>query len=112
MSYENVPYQPLVVKAGSLGQGWELGVRMMMAQGYTRFIKAPEYQTSTKDAPMFLMISDPMASPRLSPKAPITQSMADEYANSLIHGHTGDKENSFEYTYYARLRHYPDCMIR
>jgi thymidylate synthase len=109
---ESLPYQPLVVKAENLGEAWEKAVRTMMEQGYSRFVKAPEYQTSTKDAPMFIMVSDPMAEPRLSPKAPITRGMADEYAHSLIHGHTKDKENSFEYTYYARLRHYPDCMIR
>ena len=108
----NVPYQPLVVKGEGLGQAWENAVRMMMAQGYNRFVKAPEYQTWTKDSPMFITVENPMAAPRLSPKAPITQSMADEYAHSLIHGHATDKENSFEYTYYARLRHYPDCLIR
>src|SRR4030043_1735820 len=112
---QNVPnrrYQPLIVKGENRGQTWENAVRMMMSQGYNRFVKAPEYQTWTKDSPMFLTVENPMAAPKLSPKAPITQSMADEYANSIIHGHTGDKENSFEYTYYARLRHYPDCLVR
>jgi thymidylate synthase len=108
----NVPYQPLVVKAQNLGQAWEKAVRMMMSWGYSRFVQAPEYQTWTKDSPMFIMVKEPMEEPRLSPKAPITRSMADEYAHSLVHGFAKDKENSYEYTYYSRLRHYPDCMVR
>jgi thymidylate synthase len=108
----HVPYQPLIVNGASLAEAWENAVRTMMSKGYNRFVRAPEYQTWTKDSPMIIMVSDPMSEPRLSPKSPITRSMADEYAESLIHGHTKDKENSFEYTYYSRLRHYPDCMIR
>ncbi len=107
-----VPYQPLIVKAQNLGQAWEKAVRMMMSWGYNRFVQAPEYQTWTKDSPMILLVKNPMEEPRLSAKAPITRSMADEYAQSLIHGFAKDKENSYEYTYYSRLRHYPDCMIR
>ncbi len=107
-----MPYMPLIVKAESLGQAWESAVRTMMSQGYSRYVRAPEYQTWTKDSPMFIMVSNPLKEPRLSGKAMITRQMCDEYAHSLIHGHTNDKENSFEYTYYSRLRHYPDCMIR
>jgi thymidylate synthase len=110
--FANLPYKPLIVRAENLSQAWEKGVRIMMTEGYARFVQAPEYQTWTKDAPMILIVENPMMEPRLSEKSPITRSMADEYANSLIHGHTKDKENSFEYTYYSRLRHYPDCMIR
>lgn len=106
------PYQPLFVGGGNLAQTWEHAVRLMMQKGFNRFVRAPEYQTWTKDSPMILTVTDPMAEPRLSEKAQITRSMCDEYANSLVHGHTQDKENSFEYTYYSRLRHYPDCMIR
>jgi thymidylate synthase len=111
-SMPQVPYQPLIVRGDNLAHAWENAVRIMMSQGYNRFVRAPEYQTWTKDSPMFIHVNDPMAEPRLSGKAQITRSMCDEYANSLIHGHAQDKENSFEYTYYSRLRHYPDCMIR
>lgn len=105
-------YEPLIVKEKNLSDAWESAVRIMMKNGYERFVKAPEYQTSTKDAPMFIMVKNPMSEPRISSKAPITKSMCDEYANSLIHGYAKDKENSFEYTYYSRLRNYPDCLIR
>lgn len=110
MSY--APYQPLIVTGDNLAQTWEQAVRLMMDKGFSRFVRAPEYQTWTKDSPMMLIVRDPMAEPRLSQKALITRSMCDEYAHSLIHGHAKDKENSYEYTYYSRLRHYPDCMIR
>ena len=111
-SMPKLPYRPLMVSGENLADAWEKAVRLMMAEGYNRYVRAPEYQTWTKDSPMFITVSDPMREPRLSPKSPITRSMADEYSQSLIHGHAKDKENSFEYTYYSRLRHYPDCMIR
>jgi len=106
------PYAPLIVEAENLAEAWEKAVRTMMAQGYERFVKAPEYQCSTRDAPMFIMVKNPMAEPRLSAKAPLTREMAEQYAQNLIHGLGQEKEKAFEYTYYSRLRHYPDCAIR
>lgn len=106
------PYQPLAIEAPNLSEAWEKAVRAMMARGYNRFVKAPEYQTWTKDSPMFITVRDAMAEPRLSTKAPITLDMAKEYAQNLINGMPKEKENSFDYTYYARLRHYPDCAVR
>jgi thymidylate synthase (methanogen type) len=106
------PYAPLIVEADNLAEAWEKAVRAMMARGYERFVKAPEYQCSTRDAPMFIMVKDPTAEPRLSSKAPITREMVNQYAENLIHGLGQDKEKAFEYTYYSRLRHYPDCAIR
>ena len=106
------PYQPLVVNGKSLGEAWENAVKAMMTKGYDRFVKAPEYQTWTKDSPMFIMVTDPMSAPRFSSNAPLTQDMADEYANNLVNGMPKEKENSFDYTYYSRLRHYPDCLVR
>jgi thymidylate synthase len=109
---EYMPYQPLFVNASNLSEAWEKAVRTMMSRGSNRFVRAPEYQTWTKDSPMVITVQNPMSEPRLSGKAMITRSMCDEYSKSLIHGHARDKENSYEYTYYSRLRHYPDCMIR
>jgi len=106
------PYMPLTVEAQSLGEAWEKAVRTMMERGYERFVQAPEYQTWTKDAPMFITVSDPMAEPRVSPKAQMDLEMAKEYAKNYIHGMPKEQENSFDYTYYSRLRHYPDCPIR
>ncbi|MBU2520103.1 MAG: hypothetical protein KKB03_02575 [Nanoarchaeota archaeon] len=111
-SIPNVPYQPLVVKGKSLGEAWENAVRIMMYQGFNRFIKAPEYQTWTKDSPMFIMVDNPAEQPRFSSKAPITQEIADDYSNKMLNGMDKEKENSFDYTYYSRLRHYPDCIVR
>ena len=106
------PYTPLVVDAGSLGEAWEKAVRLMMAKGYSRFVKAPEYRTWTRDSPMFIMVRDALAEPRLSPKAQMDPEMAKEYARNYIYGMPKEQENSFDYTYYSRLRHYPDCPIR
>lgn len=105
-------YAPLVIEASNLGEAWELAVRAMMKRGFNRFVKAPEYQTWTKDSPMFIMVKNPLGMPMLSPKAPMTKEMAEEYANNLINGMPKEKENSFDYTYYSRLRCYPDCIIR
>jgi thymidylate synthase len=105
-------YAPLVIEANSLGEAWELAVRAMIKRGFNRFVKAPEYQTWTKDSPMFIMVKNPLVEPTLSPKAPITKEMAEEYAGNLIKGMPKGKENSFDYTYYSRLRCYPDCIIR
>lgn len=107
-----VPYNPLIIKAETLGQAWELAVREMMQKGYNRFVKAPEYQTWTKDSPMFIMVADPTKEPRLSPKAPTTIEVVKEYADNYINGMPKEKENEFDYTYYSRLRHYPDCTVR
>jgi thymidylate synthase len=106
------PYQPLTVQARNLSDAWEQAVRTMMARGYERFVKAPEYQCSTRDAPMFIHVTHPFEEPRLSAKAPLTAEMAEQYAQNLIHGLGQEKEKAFEYTYYSRLRHYPDCAIR
>ncbi|MFH1294652.1 MAG: thymidylate synthase [Candidatus Aenigmatarchaeota archaeon] len=108
----NNPYKPLVVEADSLGEAWEKAVRLIMKEGYSRFVQAPEYQTYTMDSPMFIMVKDPLAEPRVSPKAPIDLSMAQEYAKNYINGMPKEQENSFDYTYFSRLRHYPDCPIR
>jgi len=108
----NNPYMPLTVEAQTLGEAWEKAVRLMMERGYERFVQAPEYQTWTKDAPMFIMVKDPMAEPRISPKSQMDMEMAKEYAKNYMHGMPKEQENSFDYTYYARLRHYPDCPIR
>jgi thymidylate synthase len=106
------PYAPLVIEAESLGEAWEEAVKTMMRRGYNRFVKAPEYQTWTKDSPMFIMVRNALAEPRLSPKAPITTQMAEEYAKNMIQGMSKEKENSFDYTYFSRLRCYPDCIVR
>ncbi len=106
------PYRPLVIEASSPGEAWEKAVRSMMTLGYNRFVKAPEYQTWTKDSPMFITVRDALAEPRLSSKAPITLDMAREYSRNLINGMPKEKENSFDYTYFSRLRHYPDCAVR
>lgn len=106
------PYKPLIIEAKSLGEAWEKSVRTMMSSGYSRYVKAPEYQTYTMDSPMFIMVEDPLAEPRISPKAPMDIQMAEEYAKNYIEGMPKDQENSFDYTYFSRLRHYPDCPIR
>lgn len=105
-------YQPLIVKATTLGEAWEKAVRLMMQKGYDRFVKAPEYQTWSKDSPMFIHVKNPLKEPRISKKAPITLKVAEEYAKNLINGMPKEKENQFDYTYYSRLRCYPDCLIR
>lgn len=106
------PYLPIAIKAVTLAEAWERAVRKIMRSGYNRYVQAPEYQTWTKDCPMFISVKNPMKEPRISPKAPIQHELAEEYSKNLLFGMTEEKEKSFEYSYFTRLRHYPDCMVR
>lgn len=107
-----MPYEPIVVKAETLGEAWEKAVKAMMEKGYDRKVDAPEFQCMTKDSPMFLIVSSPMKEPRLHERAPMTREAAEEYAKNVIHGMPKEKENQFDYSYFARLRCYPDCLVR
>jgi len=105
-------YNPIIVKAETLGEAWEKAVVTMMNEGFDRWVEAPEYKTTSKDNPMFIMVEKPMKEPRLSPKAITTREIVEEYAKNLINGMPKKKENEFDYTYYSRLRCYPDCKVR
>jgi thymidylate synthase len=104
-------YRPVFVEATTLAEGWEKAVRAMMETGKERFIKAPEYQTTTYDLPMIIHVKEPFREPRLHPKTLLGRAEAEEYAKSLVHGSRGE-ENKFDYTYYSRLRSYPDLAER
>lgn len=105
-------YGVLFVKAETLAEAWEKAVKEMMENGYDRFVQAPEFQCMTKDSPMFITVTNPMKEPRLHEKAPMTREAAEEYAKNMIHGMPKEKENQFDYSYYSRLRCYPDCVVR
>lgn len=105
-------YGVLIIKAETLGEAWDKAVVTMMKDGYDRWVEAPEYQMWTKDSPMFIMVSNPSKEPRLSERATISRKVADEYAENLLNGLAKDKENKFDYTYFSRLRCYPDCIVR
>lgn len=104
-------YHPIIIEAETLGEAWEKAVVSMMCNGFDRWVEAPEYKTTTKDCPMFIHVRSPMKEPRVSPKAPTSKEMLKEYAKNLIYG-MGEKEKEFDYTYYSRLRCYPDCKVR
>lgn len=107
-----MPYGVIIIKAETLGEAWEKAVVAMMQQGYDRWVEAPEYRTMTKDSPMFITVSNPSKEPKLSEKAPLSRKLAEEYKENLINGLPKKKENSFDYTYFSRLRCYPDCLVR
>ncbi|MFH1820325.1 MAG: thymidylate synthase [Candidatus Nealsonbacteria bacterium] len=105
-------YETKIIEAKTLGEAWEKACILMMKEGHDRYVQAPEYQIETKDIPMMLKISDPFAEPRLSDKVNTTRELADEYAKKFLNGSGKENENSFDYTYYSRLRCYPDCKVR
>jgi len=107
-----MPYGVIIIKAETLGEAWEKAVIGMMQQGFDRWVEAPEYRTMTKDSPMFIMVSNPSKEPKLSEKAPTTRKITEEYVKNLIDGMPKEKENTFDYTYFSRLRCYPDCIVR
>ncbi|MBZ9572205.1 hypothetical protein KJA15_02670 [Patescibacteria group bacterium] len=105
-------YETRAVTAKTLGEAWEKACILMMKEGHRRFVQAPEYQIETKDLPLIIKVSNPFLEPRLSPKANTTRELADDYVKKFLHGSGKEKENSFDYTYYSRLRCYPDCKVR
>jgi len=105
-------YETKLIETKSLGEAWEKACILMMKEGHDRWVEAPEYKTMTKDLPLIIKVSEPFSEPRLSPKANTNRAQADDYAKKLIFGSGKEKENSFDYTYYSRLRCYPDCKVR
>jgi len=105
-------YDTRIVEAKTLGEAWEKSCILMMTEGHDRYVQAPEYKIDTKDLPLLIKVSDPFAEPRLSPKANTTKDVADQYAKNFLEGAGKESENSFDYTYYSRLRCYPDCKVR
>jgi len=106
-------YAPIVVFAENLADAWVKAIREVMSKAPERFIQAPDYQCNQKDAPVFIHVSHALAEPRIHEKAPVQKGQAEEYAKHVIFGiGNKEKENSYDYTYYARFRHYPDCEVR
>ncbi len=105
-------YNTTIIEAKTLGEAWEKACVLVMKQGHDRYVQAPEYKIETKDLPLMIKVSEPFSEPRLSSKANANREQADEYAKKLIHGSGKEQENSFDYTYYSRLRCYPDCKVR
>jgi len=105
-------YDTRIIEAKTLGEAWEKSCILMMQEGHTRYVQAPEYQIETKDLPLLIKVSEPFAEPRLSDKANATRELADEYAKKFLHGSGKENENNFDYTYFSRLRCYPDCKVR
>ncbi len=105
-------YQTKIIEAKTLGDAWEKSCILIMKEGHVRYVEAPEYKIETKDLPLMIKVSEPFLEPRLSPKANTTKEQADDYAKKLLEGSGKENENSFDYTYYSRLRCYPDCKVR
>ncbi len=105
-------YETKIIEAKTLGEAWEKACVLIMQEGHPRYVQAPEYQIETKDLPLMIKVSEPFSEPRLSQKANATRELADEYAKKFLYGSGKEKENSFDYTYYSRLRCYPDCKVR
>jgi hypothetical protein len=106
-------YGPIIIVADNLAEAWEKAVIAIMSGGYSRFVKAPEYQINTKECQMFIQVNNPMAEPRLHPSSIFQREMAEEYVKNFINGmKDANKENEHDYSYYGRLRCYPDCEVR
>ena len=103
-------YRPIIVEAKTLGEAWEEAVVKMATEGTPRFVEAPDYQTWTVDAPLFVYVEKPMEEPRVSPKLPMPRETLETYVKELLEG--TERENDFDYTYYSRLRYYPEVLER
>ncbi len=105
-------YETKIITAKTLGEAWEKACTLIMKEGHSRYVQAPEYQIETRDLPLIIKVSEPFLEPRLSDKASANKEQADDYAKKFLQGSGKEKENSFDYTYYSRLRCYPDCKVR
>jgi thymidylate synthase len=105
-------YDTTVIEADTLGEAWEKACIAIMTKGHDRYVQAPEYKIETKDLPLIIKVKDPFKEPRVSQKTNLTKEQADIYAKKLLDGSGKENENAFDYTYYSRLRHYPDCKVR
>lgn len=106
-------YGPIVVEANSLGEAWEKAVAAVMQKAPERFIEAPEYLCKQRDAPVFIIVRNPLDEPMIHPKAPVQKGQADDYSKNMISGMKDrNAENDFDYTYFGRFRCYPDCDVR
>lgn len=106
-------YGPIIIIAENLGEAWEKAVIAVIKGGYPKFVQAPDYQTNTRECQMFLHIKNPLAEPRLHPNSVLDRSTTEEYTRNFIHGMAdSQKENQHDYSYYGRLRCYPDCEVR
>ncbi len=105
-------YETKIIEAKNLGEAWEKACILMMKEGHSRYVQAPEYQIETKDLPLMIKVSEPFSEPRLSDKTSANKEQADDYAKKFLEGSGKENENSFDYTYYSRLRCYPDCKVR
>lgn len=106
-------YFPIMIEAETLSDAWQQAVTRIMKDGHDRYVEAPEYKCSTKDSPMFIVVKNPLGEKKLHPLSPVTREIADEYARNLIYGMPdAEAENKFDYTYFSRLRCYPDCEVR
>ncbi|MDD3735295.1 MAG: thymidylate synthase [Candidatus Pacebacteria bacterium] len=105
-------YETKLIESKTLGEAWEKACVLIMTEGHPRYVEAPEYKIETKDLPLIIKVSDPFLEPRISPKANTNRDQADDYSRKFIFGSGKENENSFDYTYYSRLRCYPDCKVR
>jgi len=105
-------YETKIITAKTLGEAWEKACILIIKEGHDRYVQAPEYKIETKDLPLIIKVSEPFSEPRLSPKANTTREQAEDYSKKIILGSGKENENLFDYTYYSRLRCYPDCKVR
>src|SRR3989344_9154774 len=105
-------YETRIIEANTLAEAWEKSCVLMMREGHIRYVQAPEYQIETRDLPLFIKVKEPFQEPRISDKANATRALADEYVKKFLEGSGKENENNFDYTYFSRLRCYPDCKVR
>lgn len=106
-------YGPIIILADNLAEAWEKAVIAIMKGGYSKWVDAPDFKTGSKECQMFIHVKNPAAEPRLHPSAILQRDMAEKYAKNFVFGmEDSEKENTFDYTYFGRLRCYPDCEVR
>jgi thymidylate synthase len=105
-------YNTTIIEAETLAEAWEKACITILTKGYSRFVQAEEYKIETKDLPLMIKVKQPFKEPRLHSKSNLDREAAEQYSKNYIHGMGKEQENQFDYTYYSRLRCYPDCKVR
>ena len=97
------------IEAKNLSDAWIKA--LTQAYLYGEKYEVGKYNACTLDLPIIVHVKDALAEPVMNPKAPKYEAR-NKYAKEFIKGKGVEKENEFVYTYYSRLRHYPESIAR
>jgi len=101
-------FRTTFIEARNLSDAWIKALTQVYLHGEE--YRVGKYNAKTLDLPLMIYIKNALDEPLIHPKAPKFESR-EKYTNEFLHG-KGEKENEFVYTYYSRLFHYNESLLR